>query len=220
MYCERCGEKYNWNETVCPACGGPLVADPPGVAAEPETPIVPIFRTADEGLLPLATLALEKAGIEYAVRTAGLSDVFGVSHPTPGFSSTGLAVEIYVRQDDAARARDMVVDLEQSAAAAEPPERAVAPTVATAREAAVIAQPQAAPVALIDAESGRELGALSAAQFDWLASHLELESSDDDDYYIDGPTLDMLQQDGAAAGLLDALRQALGSRDSITIRWR
>jgi hypothetical protein len=75
-------------------------------------------------------------------------------------------------------------------------------------------------VALIDAESGRTLGSISAAQFDWLSSRLELESSDDDDYYIDGPTLDMLEQDGAGTGLLAALRHALGQRKSVSIRWR
>jgi hypothetical protein len=220
MYCEQCGEKYRWYETVCPACGGTLIPDPPGVKAEPETPIVSIFRTADEGLLPLATLALESAGIEFAVRKVGLSDVFGASHPTPGYSSTGMAVEVYVLEDDAARARDLVVDLEQSAAAGEPSAQLETPAGTAAPEADVPASSPGAPVALIDAESGRTLGSISAAQFDWLSSRLELESSDDDDYYIDGPTLDMLEQDGAGTGLLAALRHALGQRKSVSIRWR
>jgi hypothetical protein len=131
-----------------------------------------------------------------------------------------MAVEVYVLEDDAARARDLVVDLEQSAAAGEPSAQLETPAGTAAPEADVPASSPGAPVALIDAESGRTLGSISAAQFDWLSSRLELESSDDDDYYIDGPTLDMLEQDGAGTGLLAALRHALGQRKSVSIRWR
>ena len=214
MYCERCREKHKWYEDVCPTCKGPLVPDPAGVAAEPDAPIVTVFVTADEGLLPLATLALDQAGIEYAVRKTGLSDVFGVSHPTPGFESTGLAASIQVLADDERRARDVLADLEQAR-----PEPAVADIDATE---APIDEGRAASdrIELFEAETGLSVGTLSRPEFEWLAGKLVRESTDDRDYWINLPTIQMLEEQGAADGLLHVLRRALGTKTGVNVRWR
>ncbi len=186
------------------------------MTAEPRTPIVPVFRTADEGLLPLATLALDEAGIEYTVRKAGLSEVFGVSHPTPGFESTGLAVEVLVLADDAERARELLAELEQGQPVAVPGLQAGEVQGAAAAEA----PPVPVRVELVDGDTGQPAGALSGAQFEWLSSRLVLESPDDRDYWVDAATIEMLEAEGADAELLQTLRRALGTRDGVNLIWR
>jgi len=218
MYCERCQEQFKWYENVCPRCQRALVPDPAGIAKEPDAPVVRVFRTADEGRLPLAAMALDEAGIEYAVRKAGLSDVFGVSHPTPGFESTGTAVEIHVLAADAERARDLLVDLERASDTGEIPPEALEADPAP-RAVAGVTGSGSPPIELFDVDTDRRIGTISDAALEWLSERLELESDDDDDYYIDAPTIDMLEQDGAAADLLAVLRHALGDREGISIRW-
>jgi processive 1,2-diacylglycerol beta-glucosyltransferase len=48
---------------------------------------------------------------------------------------------------------------------------------------------------------------------------LEEESDADRDYYIDGPTIDVLVGAGAREGLADLLRRAIGSREGVEVRW-
>ncbi len=72
---------------------------------------------------------------------------------------------------------------------------------------------------LYDAESGKLIGAITAADLDFLRVQLEEESLADQDYYIDQATLDWFEEQGADQGLVTRLRQAMGSRDGIEIRW-
>ncbi len=74
--------------------------------------LVSIFRTEDPGVLPLATIALDAEGIAYSVRSAGKADTlqWTISQkPT----NRPVVMEIVVTADVAAKARDLVVDLEQ-----------------------------------------------------------------------------------------------------------
>ena len=52
-----------------------------------------------------------------------------------------------------------------------------------------------------------------------LPTQLEEESLEDTDYYINPATLDMFEERGADAGLLTMLRNALGDREDMDIRW-
>ena len=52
-----------------------------------------------------------------------------------------------------------------------------------------------------------------------LLDNLEEESLEDTDYYITPDTLDYLATRGADARLVALLRQAIGDRDGIDIRW-
>ena len=80
----------------------------------PDTRLVRVFRTDDPALLPLATMALEGEGIQY-VRHAGKDDSFEWQmSQTP--TTRPVVVEIVVASDVAGRARDLLVDLEASAA--------------------------------------------------------------------------------------------------------
>jgi hypothetical protein len=63
------------------------------------------------------------------------------------------------------------------------------------------------------------IGAISAADLEVLIDVLEEESSEDRDYYIDPPTLDLLAQNGASEAMLNMLRLALGSTGGIDVRW-
>jgi processive 1,2-diacylglycerol beta-glucosyltransferase len=74
-------------------------------------------------------------------------------------------------------------------------------------------------IKLFDAGSDHEIGTLTEAQFTFLQDHLEEESEDDQDYYINGATIDVFEAEGADRGLVDMLRRALGEREEMDVRW-
>jgi hypothetical protein len=74
-------------------------------------------------------------------------------------------------------------------------------------------------VQLYDAEGGTRLGEISDAQLQSLMDLLEEESAADQDYYLTAETIDMLEGDGADAGLVSLLREALAGREGMDVRW-
>lgn len=72
---------------------------------------------------------------------------------------------------------------------------------------------------LYDKETGTTLGEISPAQLQFMFDQLEEESADDQDYYLNVPTLDMLAESGADPALLETLRRALGDREEMEVRW-
>ena len=68
-------------------------------------------------------------------------------------------------------------------------------------------------------ETGTELP-VTNEQIQFLIDHLEEESYDDQDYYLNGPMVDMLKTKGADAELVTLLRNAIGSRDGIEVVWQ
>ncbi len=72
---------------------------------------------------------------------------------------------------------------------------------------------------LYDNDSDQPLGQISEAQLQFLTNSMVEESDDDQDYYLDEPTLDYLADRGGDAELLGLLRAALAGRKSLTIRW-
>lgn len=76
------------------------------------------------------------------------------------------------------------------------------------------------PYQLIDAADGRVLGTVTDEQFQDLADALEEESLEDRDYYLNVDTVEMLEEQGADAGLVRLLRTALGDRDEMDIQWQ
>ena len=52
-----------------------------------------------------------------------------------------------------------------------------------------------------------------------LVDALEEESSDDQDYYIDAATIDVIGDGRATDHLLKVLRTALGDSEGVDIRW-
>jgi len=74
-------------------------------------------------------------------------------------------------------------------------------------------------VQLFDANSGAALGTLTDTQLDFLLNHLEEEGSEDQDYYLNEATIDLLATQGGDAALIELLRRALGNQEGIDIRW-
>ena len=73
--------------------------------------LVPVFQTADAGLIAIVKSLLDAEGIEYLLRGEGVLDLFGWGRFGSGFNPiTGSPVFI-VREDDAERARVLLQDL-------------------------------------------------------------------------------------------------------------
>lgn len=75
-------------------------------------------------------------------------------------------------------------------------------------------------IEILDKQTGRSLGNLSEEQFQALTDQLEEESAEDDDYYLNRTTVDILEEEGADPGLVALLRAALGGAEETEIRWR
>ena len=73
---------------------------------------------------------------------------------------------------------------------------------------------------LYDTATNQLLGSITEADLQVLIDGLEEESSEDQDYYIDQATLDMLADGRPSDHLLGILRTALGASDGIEIRWQ
>ncbi len=122
-------------------------------------------------------------------------------------------IEIVVREEDAATARELLQDLETGAASPAPP---AGPPAAMS---AASTSPADATVDLVDLETRQAIGRITDDDLKWLDSQLEKESQDDQDYFFDAATLDMLENAGGRSGLVATLRGALGSRAGMDIRW-
>ncbi len=63
------------------------------------------------------------------------------------------------------------------------------------------------------------IGSITDADLQVLVDGLEEETADDQDYWIDKATIDVLGDGRATEHLLGILRKALGSSDGVEIRW-
>jgi inactivated superfamily I helicase len=68
-------------------------------------------------------------------------------------------------------------------------------------------------------KSGAVLGTVNESDIQCLVDVLEEEDSKDVDYYIDLATVDILEDNGASAALVQMLRSAIGAMEGIDIRW-
>jgi hypothetical protein len=73
-------------------------------------------------------------------------------------------------------------------------------------------------IELRDKDTGKALGSISEEQLQFLIEHLEEESRDDRDYYLNATTLDALGEKGEPE-LIDRLRRAMGEREGMEIEW-
>ncbi len=78
---------------------------------------------------------------------------------------------------------------------------------------------RAGVVRLVDKETGREVGSITDEQLELLQAELEEESPDDQDYWFDVASLDILEEAGTDPALIAVLRAALGDRDEMELRW-
>jgi hypothetical protein len=72
---------------------------------------------------------------------------------------------------------------------------------------------------LYNDKTNQLLGSITEADLRVLQDALEEESSEDQDYYIDRRTIDVIGDGRATDHLLKVLRDALGSSDGVDVRW-
>lgn len=75
-------------------------------------------------------------------------------------------------------------------------------------------------IQLRDKDTGALLGRITEEQLQFLIDELVEEDDEDRDYYIDGPTLEMLEGAGADAALIGLLREGLGDRSEMEVEWK
>jgi hypothetical protein len=73
---------------------------------------------------------------------------------------------------------------------------------------------------LYNATTNEPLGSITEADLKVLVDALEEESLQDQDYYIDSATIDVIADGKATEHLLGLLRKALGEREGVDIRWQ
>src|SRR6476620_9282437 len=77
----------------------------------------------------------------------------------------------------------------------------------------------AAMIDLYNDETDLLIGSITEADLKLLQDALEEESIEDQDYYSDRATIDVIGDGRATEHLLNVLRDGLGSSDGIDIRW-
>jgi hypothetical protein len=73
---------------------------------------------------------------------------------------------------------------------------------------------------LYNSETNQLIGSITENELQTLADALEEESDDDQDYFIDSATIDLLGDGRATDHLLHLLRTAVGSGEGIEVRWK
>jgi hypothetical protein len=99
-----------------------MVDNVPGPPADPNIRLTPVFRAGNPAVIALAKSLLDGEGIEYFVRAEALQDLFGWGRTGVGFSIVAGPAEFVVREEDAARARELLRDLMTSSAGGGTPE--------------------------------------------------------------------------------------------------
>lgn len=77
-----------------------------------------------------------------------------------------------------------------------------------------------AMIDLYNASTNELLGSITDADLKVLVDHLEEESAEDQDYYIDAATIGVIGDGQATEHLLALLRKALGTAEGVDIRWQ
>ncbi len=72
---------------------------------------------------------------------------------------------------------------------------------------------------LIRLDTGDDIGVITDAHLKFLVEQLEEEHEEDQDYFIDKNTLELMADNGADPELLAMLEKAIGDDDSMNIAW-
>jgi hypothetical protein len=73
---------------------------------------------------------------------------------------------------------------------------------------------------LYNASTNQLIGSITEADLQVLVDALEEESAQDQDYYIEQGTIDVVADGRATTHLVGLLRGALGSSEGVEIRWQ
>ena len=69
-------------------------------------------------------------------------------------------------------------------------------------------------------DTGALLGTIDDADLQLLIGQLEEEHEEDTDYYVCPDTIEILEENGASAGLLKILRDAVGNSEGVDVAWK
>jgi hypothetical protein len=72
---------------------------------------------------------------------------------------------------------------------------------------------------LMRIDTDKEIGQITDKQLAFLVEQLEEEHDEDQDYYIDRETLELLSDNGCDPELLVMLEKAMGDDDEMDIAW-
>jgi hypothetical protein len=72
---------------------------------------------------------------------------------------------------------------------------------------------------LIRIDTGDDIGVISDAQLKFLVEQLEEDHEEDEDYFIDRDTLELMADNGGDPELLAILEKAIGDDDHMDIAW-
>jgi hypothetical protein len=68
-------------------------------------------------------------------------------------------------------------------------------------------------------DTGDDIGTITDAQLKFLVEQLEEDHEEDEDYYVDRDTLELMGDNGADPELLALLEKAMGDDDHMDIAW-
>ena len=68
-------------------------------------------------------------------------------------------------------------------------------------------------------DTGDDIGTITDVQLKFLVEQLEEDHEEDEDYYIDRDTLELMGDNGADPELLAMLEKAMGDDDHMDIAW-
>ena len=102
MLCSQCGAEYREEMSQCRACGGALVPALPAGEAPEWVDFVTVLLTRDHAELAVAKSLLEGAGIPFFPRNEEVENLIAAG-----------PVEIQVRPEHEAEARDLLRDLNE-----------------------------------------------------------------------------------------------------------
>ncbi|HKV12987.1 MAG TPA: DUF2007 domain-containing protein [Thermoanaerobaculia bacterium] len=116
MFCPECGSEYREGFTTCADCEVALVPERPAEFAEPEfegeETLVSVLSAGDLSLLTRARSLLEAEGIPYTLDGEGLQNLFGAGMIGLGYNQIVGPPHLRVREEDEARARELLAELE------------------------------------------------------------------------------------------------------------
>jgi len=69
-------------------------------------------------------------------------------------------------------------------------------------------------------DSGAFLGTIDEADLQFLIDQLEEECKEDTDYYVCSATIEMLEENGASAGLIKLLKDTVGNSEGVEVSWK
>ena len=171
-----------------------------------DEPLVKVFSTDDPARVPLAELTLQGEGIEYLLREGPRGvDTMGWTLTLPATNNPRI-INVLVTADVAARARELLADLENAPASSGAPDPVFEASAASS-----------ASIQLEDVSTGIPIGTLTENELQELTAHLEEESPQQ--YFVDQNTIDMLTDAHATPALIDLLRRALGDGEALSVRW-